>query len=352
MDQSRVRGRFSRCLGGVSLLAALTLPPLSRPAFGKDFTITITSTPSGAKVEIDDIEKGYTPYTMRVPPGFVKPTHSAFSKKLGTPAMLRLSMPGYITKEVALAAGPFEWKNLYGVTLATIYMLKATSFHFDLEPEPTPQVAETPNPTTAESPELVKPTHWNATFSDSVGKGTMSVSLDVRSDGTVAGTYGAKSEGMPGETHGSITGTWQGSTMKFVMLQTGPCAGSYSGALSLDRDRGSGPYSGTDCKGKHENGFIQVVYDSGASPIVSPTASSPSQPQASDQATGQPPPALTNGEIVRMVKAGLSEETILLDIQKGPDRFDTSPAALIDLKSQGVPESVLQGMLRAGSPPE
>ncbi len=33
-----------------------------------------------------------------------------------------------------------------------------------------------------------------------------------------------------------------------------------------------------------------------------------------------------------MTKAGIGEQTIILTIQRGPVKFDTSPQALIDLK--------------------
>jgi len=60
---------------------------------------------------------------------------------------------------------------------------------------------------------------------------------------------------------------------------------------------------------------------------------------------------LDNSDVVEMTKAGLPESTIILAIQKGPSQFDTSPQALIQLKSQGVSATVLDAMIRAGSPP-
>jgi hypothetical protein len=118
-----------------ALLCAVALLTLaSQRVSAKDLVVTITSLPSGAKVEIDGVEKGYTPYSMRVPPGFVKATHSVFSKKLVSPAVLRLSKPGYATKEMQLTAGPLKWKNVYGITMMDYYLLKSTSFHFELEP--------------------------------------------------------------------------------------------------------------------------------------------------------------------------------------------------------------------------
>jgi hypothetical protein len=60
---------------------------------------------------------------------------------------------------------------------------------------------------------------------------------------------------------------------------------------------------------------------------------------------------LTNEDIVKMVKAELPEDTIILVIQKTPNRFDASPAALIALKESGVTKGVLDALVRSqGSP--
>jgi hypothetical protein len=68
---------------------------------------------------------------------------------------------------------------------------------------------------------------------------------------------------------------------------------------------------------------------------------------------------LTNADIVKMTKAGLSESIILREIQISRTDFSTSPAALIELKKHGVSESVLGAVLdsrlgtgRSGVEPE
>src|SRR5579872_2780956 len=58
---------------------------------------------------------------------------------------------------------------------------------------------------------------------------------------------------------------------------------------------------------------------------------------------------VTDEDVVRMVKAGLAEGTIVLAIQQGPTEFDTSPDALISLRSQGLTQKVLDAMLAAKS---
>ena len=64
------------------------------------------------------------------------------------------------------------------------------------------------------------------------------------------------------------------------------------------------------------------------------------------QSVAQPKP-LVNADIVKMVKAGIAEDTIVLAIQNKPSSFDTSPEELIRLKEQGVTQAVLKAMLNA-----
>ena len=59
----------------------------------------------------------------------------------------------------------------------------------------------------------------------------------------------------------------------------------------------------------------------------------------------KPPSLLTNEEIVQMVKSGFAEETILKAIQLSETRFDTSVAALLELKNAGVSDAVIRAML-------
>jgi hypothetical protein len=56
-------------------------------------------------------------------------------------------------------------------------------------------------------------------------------------------------------------------------------------------------------------------------------------------------PPLTNADVVKMVKAELSENTIILAIQNSPNAFDTSPNGLIELKTAGVGEKIIDAML-------
>lgn len=61
-------------------------------------------------------------------------------------------------------------------------------------------------------------------------------------------------------------------------------------------------------------------------------------------------PALTNGDIVSMVRAKLSPDIIRAKIQTSACAFDTSPVALEKLKAAGVPDNVILVMVK-NSPP-
>jgi hypothetical protein len=54
---------------------------------------------------------------------------------------------------------------------------------------------------------------------------------------------------------------------------------------------------------------------------------------------------MTNSDVAQMAKAGISESTILLAIQKSSTDFDTSAQSLVDLKKQGVSDKLLDAML-------
>lgn len=57
--------------------------------------------------------------------------------------------------------------------------------------------------------------------------------------------------------------------------------------------------------------------------------------------------ALDNKDILKMQKAGLSEDTILAAMQKEGGEYDTGADALIQLKSAGVSEKIIQKMIAA-----
>ena len=70
----------------------------------------------------------------------------------------------------------------------------------------------------------------------------------------------------------------------------------------------------------------------------------------SQLALGQAAPTeITNSDVISMTKAGIGEQTIILAIQRGPVKLDTSPQALIILKKAGLSDQVLNAVLAASN---
>jgi S1-C subfamily serine protease len=100
-------------------------------------SLKITSTPSGATVEIDGIKRGTTPLDINVPGGFFHGTKTAYGKRLGHQTHLRVSLTGYVSKELDMANGPYRWVALNGNYYGDYWILKTNEFHFDLTAAPT-----------------------------------------------------------------------------------------------------------------------------------------------------------------------------------------------------------------------
>jgi hypothetical protein len=75
------------------------------------------------------------------------------------------------------------------------------------------------------------------------------------------------------------------------------------------------------------------------------------QTQSTQAQTQQAEARLTNKDVVDMVKAGLTSAVVVAKIKGSASGFDTSPAALQELKSAGVPDEVMLVMVQAASAP-
>jgi len=104
------------------------------PAFTRADTLKITSTPSGASVEINGVTVGTTPYEEQVPGGYFHKTRTALGRRLQHPMIARISLPGYTTKELQMTEGPMNWVSLKGHNHGEYWLLKLTHFHVDLDP--------------------------------------------------------------------------------------------------------------------------------------------------------------------------------------------------------------------------
>jgi hypothetical protein len=66
-------------------------------------------------------------------------------------------------------------------------------------------------------------------------------------------------------------------------------------------------------------------------------------PPAFAQQRGEAP--LTNASVVKLVRAGFKEKTVIAIIRSRPNRFDLDPDRLIDLKRNGVSENIILTMM-------
>lgn len=98
----------------------------------KDY-LTINSQPPGATVELDGIVVGTTPYSLEIPGAYLHGSHSVFGKLLRHQIHLKLTLDGYLLKEMDLADGPTPWVALNGTNHGDYWILKSATFNVTLE---------------------------------------------------------------------------------------------------------------------------------------------------------------------------------------------------------------------------
>jgi len=118
------------CIYASLALLALLLP--ARRARADN--LTITSTPSGATVEIDGLRAGTTPFKIDYPGGYFHKTHSVFGSRLQHAMTLLISMDGYVSQKATITDGPFEWVAINGRRHGNYFLLKSAHFNFKLDP--------------------------------------------------------------------------------------------------------------------------------------------------------------------------------------------------------------------------
>ena len=119
----------SRVFALVACLAAMVLSPSAISAG----TLKITSTPPGATVELDGVVVGKTPYHVKYPGGYFHRTVTIYGSLLQHPIRARISLKGFLTKEMVLTDGPMERVNTTGKVRQQYYLLKSDHFDFALE---------------------------------------------------------------------------------------------------------------------------------------------------------------------------------------------------------------------------
>jgi serine protease Do len=96
--------------------------------------LQITSTPSGATVELNGVAVGATPFEKDFPGGYFHKTKTSMGARLEHAMVARVSLAGYATKEITLTEGPQNWVSLKGRNLGEYWLLKTDHFHVDLKP--------------------------------------------------------------------------------------------------------------------------------------------------------------------------------------------------------------------------
>ncbi|MGB2622799.1 MAG: trypsin-like peptidase domain-containing protein [Candidatus Acidiferrum sp.] len=123
--------------GSGARLAAIALLFLC-PARARAETLKITSKPAGATVEIDGVLAGTTPFAKDFPGGYFHKTRTSMGARLEHPMVARITLAGYVTKEIRMTDGPMTWISLNGRNHGEYWLLK--SDHFEVEMETVGQV--------------------------------------------------------------------------------------------------------------------------------------------------------------------------------------------------------------------
>src|SRR5579863_3946341 len=97
-------------------------------------TLTITSTPPGATIEINGVIVGKTPYQEEDPGGYFHKTKTALGSRLQHSMTARISLPGYTSKELQMTEGPMNWVSLKGHNYGEYWLVKTKHFHVYLDP--------------------------------------------------------------------------------------------------------------------------------------------------------------------------------------------------------------------------
>ena len=97
-------------------------------------TVEIVSTPPGARIEVNGSVLGMTPYTWKIGSFALNPNKTwRFARRLETPLRLRLSQPGYVTRELTITEGPLLWTSLDGSVKQRYFVVPSRSFDIHLD---------------------------------------------------------------------------------------------------------------------------------------------------------------------------------------------------------------------------
>jgi hypothetical protein len=96
--------------------------------------LTITSSPPGARVEINGLFAGTTPYKSDYPGSYFHKPHTVFSSRLDHAVVLSVSKDGYLAEKLTITQGPFVWVSINGRHHGNYFLLRSTRFDIHLQP--------------------------------------------------------------------------------------------------------------------------------------------------------------------------------------------------------------------------
>jgi hypothetical protein len=123
---------WMRCASALAALCLIAFA-LSAASAGAE-ALNVTSSPAGAKVEIDGVAVGVTPFHADYPGGYFHKTHTVFGSRLEHKMTLRVSKDGYVWQQITLTDGPFDWIAVTGKHHGKYFLLRADHFDLSLEP--------------------------------------------------------------------------------------------------------------------------------------------------------------------------------------------------------------------------
>src|ERR1043166_1291606 len=106
---------------------------LSSACLAHGETLRIPGPPAGAKVEINGVAVGVTPFEKDYPGGYFHKTKTLVGSRLSHPLIARLSFAGYSIKEIVLTEGPSDWISLKGRNYGPYWLFKSSHFEVTLD---------------------------------------------------------------------------------------------------------------------------------------------------------------------------------------------------------------------------
>ena len=124
------RDSLQRALAFLAL-CSLLCPLLSG---GTGDTVTITSDPPGARVEVNGKFIGTTPFEWKIGNYALNPHKSwASSKRLQQSLVMTLIKEGFVPKTIRLTGQPLRWTSLNGVNSFIYYVIQSSEYHVKLD---------------------------------------------------------------------------------------------------------------------------------------------------------------------------------------------------------------------------